>query len=415
MGKKDEKKEDKLAKKAKREESRAPRLPSSALLVGLRLASLLVVFGGCYTLSAGGAFYSAAEGKMHIVPRLTFFLLAQSLSCEFFAVVMLQVGRRLVGDRDAAGWEPTKLETAVNDPGIVWPRPELLSEQLRPFLGKRGQPFWLNHVGGRRRCKDACMRAGMAFGSVLTVWFCCRFLDMRPMSSLGLVFDGAFAAEILTGTCVGVSLVAFIFAVELLAGWLHFLQLFEVFDKSEGFAANIFWDAVFHAMVSVNEELPVRGWMLFNLADACAAHMGLAPTAAFLLALVVESAFFVVMHLNSPGGDRWQSITNIFVGGVAGGLNVLFTGGRLGFSLGWHFGWNISMGNVFGLSTSGIPISATFVAVAPHPEREAQHGGVFGPEGGVVAPAAYCLGILALGLLYGMPGDGALGPSSAGG
>lgn len=24
---------------------------------------------------------------------------------------------------------------------------------------------------------------------------------------------------------------------------------------------------------------------------------------------------------------------------------MLFTGGRLGFALGWHFGWNISMGN----------------------------------------------------------------------
>ena len=50
---------------------------------------------------------------------------------------------------------------------------------------------------------------------------------------------------------------------------------------------------------------------------------------------------------------------NIFVGGMAGGLNVLLTG-RLGFALGWHFGWNISMGNVFGRSTSGIPISASW-------------------------------------------------------
>jgi hypothetical protein len=57
---------------------------------------------------------------------------------------------------------------------------------------------------------------------------------------------------------------------------------------------------------------------------------------------------------------------NIFIGGLAGGLNVLCTG-NLGFSLGWHFGWNISMGNVFGLSTSGIPISATFISVLPHP------------------------------------------------
>merc|ERR1719229_1964957 len=96
-------------------------------------------------------------------------------------------------------------------------------------------------------------------------------------------------------------------------------------------------------------------------------------------------------------------MVNLFVGGMAAGLNVLFTQGRLGFALGWHFGWNISMGNVFGLSTSGIPISATFLSVAPHPERARYHGGVFGPEGGVVAPAAYALGIVLLAAVYGAP------------
>ena len=91
---------------------------------------------------------------------------------------------------------------------------------------------------------------------------------------------------------------------------------------------------------------------------------------------------------------------------MAAGLNVLFTGGRLGFALGWHFGWNIAMGNVFGLSTSGIPISATFISVAPDPEKRRLHGGVFGPEGGLVAPFAYGLGVLLLWLIYGYPENG---------
>merc|ERR1712032_1490089 len=112
------------------------------------------------------------------------------------------------------------------------------------------------------------------------------------------------------------------FVVELSAGWLHFLQVFEVFDRTENFAICIFWDIVFHLNVALNEELPVRGWMLHNLADACKAHFQLTPVSAFLVAVVVESAFFVVMHLRSPGGSRMQSMLNIFVGGVAGGLNV---------------------------------------------------------------------------------------------
>ena len=59
------------------------------------------------------------------------------------------------------------------------------------------------------------------------------------------------------------------------------------------------------------------------------------------------------------------------------------------------------MGNVVGRSTSGIPISATLLSFAPHPTKSRLHGGAFGQEGGVLAPAAYLVGALALYLVYG--------------
>lgn len=250
------------------------------------------------------------------------------------------------------------------------------------------------------------MRFGMTLGSLLSVWFTSVYMDKRPLRALGLTYDRPFFCDMGYGFVVGVSIIVFTFAIELLAGWLHFLQFFEVFDKRESFSACILWDVVFHLNVAFNEELPMRGWMLYNIADALSSQFSISAFWAFLLGMVVESVFFVAMHLQSPGGHKVQSMLNLFVGGMAGGLNVLFTGGRLGFALGWHFGWNISMGNVFGLSTSGIPISATFISVAPHPEKQHLHGGVFGPEGGVVSPAAYTLGIVLLALIYGMP-DGA--------
>ena len=149
----------------------------------------------------------------------------------------------------------------------------------------------------------------------------------------------------------------------------------------------------------------MRGWLLFNLAAACHSPEGMDGTSAVATAVVIESLLFSLMHLPSPGGSKLSSLANIFIGGIAGGVNVLLTG-SLGFSLGWHFGWNIFMGNVWGLSTSGIPISATVVSVAPHPEKEARHGGVFGPEGGMMAPIAYAIGIA---LLYALYGTGRLG------
>lgn len=247
------------------------------------------------------------------------------------------------------------------------------------------------------------MRIGMNLGSILTVWFTCVYMDNRSLSSVGLLLDRAFFIDAAVGTVVGFGLVAFTFAIEWSAGWLHFLQFFEVFDKSENFATCILWDVIFHLNVAMNEELPVRGWMLLNLAEASHVHLGLAPSTAFLFAMLAQSTYFMIMHLPSPGGSRIQSIANIFLGGLAGGFNAYLTGGRLGLVMGWHFGWNISMGNFFGMSTSGIPISATFISVAPHPKKEALHGGVFGPEGGAVSPFAYILGMIVCALIYGMP------------
>merc|ERR1739838_392396 len=104
--------------------------------------------------------------------------------------------------------------------------------------------------------------------------------------------DLPFTRDMMIGFVVGIVIVGFMFAVELFAGWLHFLQAFEVFDRTENFVTCIFWDIVFHLNVSLNEELPVRGWMLHNLADACKAHFQLTPVPAFLVAVVIESAFF---------------------------------------------------------------------------------------------------------------------------
>ncbi|CAE7192859.1 RPS15 [Symbiodinium sp. CCMP2456] len=89
---------------------------------------------------------------------------------------------------------------------------------------------------------------------------------------------------------------------------------------------------------------------VYNIAEASMAHWQLPATAAFLFAMVLESVFFVLMHLPSPGGTRPLSMINIFVGGMAGGLNVLLTGGRLGFALGWHFGYGFP---AYGMASLG--------------------------------------------------------------
>ena len=157
-------------------------------------------------------------------------------------------------------------------------------------------------------------------------------------------------------------------------------------------------DAIFHAFVSLNEELPLRGWLLLNAAEACAAHLGFGLTASLVTAATAESLVFASMHRGSSGSST-AGLLNLVLGGFAAAANALLSG-SLAFSLGWHWAWNFSMGNVFGRSTSGIPISATVLSVAPHPSKTRQHGGAFGPEGGLLAPAAYLVDVLALYYIY---------------
>ena len=73
-----------------------------------------------------------------------------------------------------------------------------------------------------------------------------------------------------------------------------------------------------------------------------------------------------------------------------------------------HLKWVWWQGNIVGLSTSGIPISATVLSFAPHPKKADLHGGTFGPEQSLLAPVAYIVGCVILVVLYGTeryPGD----------
>eukprot|EP00913_Durusdinium_trenchii_P024185 g22707.t1 len=100
-----------------------------------------------------------------------------------------------------------------------------------------------------------------------------------------------FFSEASMGFAVGVFIVAFMFAIELLNGWVIFIQFFEPCPR-------------FASGKEALEELPVRGWLLYNLAEAGVAYFQLSAMHAFVMAMVLESVVFVAMHLPSPGGTK---------------------------------------------------------------------------------------------------------------
>lgn len=386
----------------------APR-PTNGVPAAL-LGTLLVLVSAAAWAGRSPLLHSIAEGRCHFLVRLLFFVLLEGALTPIVSWSLLQPARELTrrlpgaaaSQQAFSSLAPTEQEQEQNDPSLAWPlehHGELPAGWLD--IARRGgskQPFFLNHVSGGARCKHAALRVGSAIATVLLIGLMATLLDRQPLAAIGLHADG-FASGLALGGLTGTTCVAVLFLAEWQLGWLHVCGYCEVVAPGERLSHCLLWDVAFHIGVSVIEEVSLRGWLLHNLAAAASAHLGLGVPTAMAVAIAGESAIFASLHLGSPGASA-LSLLNLSVGGVAAALNVAVSG-SLAFALGWHFCWNITMGNVLGLSTSGIPISATLVSVVPHPAKAHLHGGRFGPEASPLAPMAYLLGVGMLAAFYG--------------
>ena len=298
--------------------------------------------------------------------------------------------------------ECEKQENAVLDLSITWPVPgsPIPSHWIDVARrSKRENPFFLNHVRGSTRLRQAVFRITAALGTLTMAHVMSEYVDhTSSLADIGLEIS---FSDIGWGFAVGSTIVILLFLAEVALGWIHIVGYFEVVVPGEYLVINLFWDILFHIGVSINEEVSLRGWILVNTA-LYVRTLGLSPSEAMTVAVVLQAGVFALMHVGSPGASR-VGLTNLVIGGTVAALNVFLSGG-LSFSLGWHFGWNIWMGHFLGLSTSGIPMSAKLVSIVPDPRKAALHGGKFGPEQSPLAATAYLLGCTALALIYGGEG-----------
>jgi len=134
------------------------------------------------------------------------------------------------------------------------------------------------------------------------------------------------------------------------------------------------------------EELMFRGYPFQRLVE------GLGATGA----VVVLSALFGAVHMQNPhvSDNRWVQIfafANTLLIGIVLALCYLRTR-ALWLPWGLHFGWNATLGAVYGLPVSGISQFATVVkgkAIGP----EWLLGGRYGLEGGMLGTVVILLGL----------------------
>jgi uncharacterized protein len=228
-------------------------------------------------------------------------------------------------------------------------------------------------------------------GALLSVWLAGRFLDRRSFADFGFHLSGGWWLDLLFGMALGALLMTTVFLVQSGLGWVTVTGSFESLVPGAPFWLAVLVPATLFVCVGFYEELVSRGYQLRNAAEGLNSS-SLGPRGAVLLAWALSSAIFGYLHAANPNATI-LSTANVALAGLMLGCGYVLTG-ELAIPIGLHVTWNFFQGTVFGFPVSGLRIGgATFLSIEQG-GPDLWTGGPFGPEGGLLAPAAMALGIL---------------------
>jgi membrane protease YdiL (CAAX protease family) len=216
------------------------------------------------------------------------------------------------------------------------------------------------------------------FGVTISVFLARRFLDKRSFSSLGLKINRRGLMDIAVGFWITFFIMGLVYLVEYGLGWLTFIGFAWDTDTVETIIAQTMIVLATFMLVGWNEELLSRGYHLQNFTSSLNVTW----------AVVLSSVIFGILHLSNLNAN------------FTGAIGITFSGIFLAFAylrtrqlwlpIGLHIGWNFFEGAVFGFPVSGLETYRLIRIAVNGPELWT--GGVFGPEGGLVAIPALLLG-----------------------
>ncbi len=228
-----------------------------------------------------------------------------------------------------------------------------------------------------------------ALAMTLSIWLAGRFIDRRRFSGFGFHLDRNWWLDFSFGLALGAVLMLLTFLIQLAAGWVVVTGTLVVGEPGAGFLPAILVPLAIFLAVGFYEELFSRGYQLQNLAEGLGA---LGPRGAILVATLLSSAVFGVLHALNPNATLLSTF-NLVIAGIFLAVGYLLTG-ELAIPIGLHITWNFFQGNVFGFPVSGTGFtSATFIAIEQQ-GPDLWTGGAFGPEGGLLGLFIIALGIL---------------------
>ena len=199
-------------------------------------------------------------------------------------------------------------------------------------------------------------------GTLFTVWLFQKYINREPFSSIGIEFNG-YQDDLIFGLLIGFGLIVMGFSM------LIIFNFVSVSSLQFSFIDQLFYLFLF-AVVSLNEEIAIRGYILQNLSSSFNKY----------LALALSSVVFMIMHLGNPNMSIIP-LLNLFLAGLFLGIYCIHRK-NLWFPIGAHFTWNYFQGPVFGFEVSGNEVNSIFIQNIDGSDLIT--GGQFGFEGSII-------------------------------
>ena len=212
------------------------------------------------------------------------------------------------------------------------------------------------------------LTAFQVMGSFLALWLATKFIDRKPLMSIGLSVKDK-ANEMLIGLGFALAFIGGLFLVLWLVGAINITGYV-------GFKPGVFIVSMMLFMAAFDEELIFRGYILNNMMDS---------TSNRWIALAGSSLLFALLHSCNPSvWSTWVPMTELFAAGFILGISYTFTK-NLWFPTFFHFGWNFFQG-LFGFEISGINVDSWKMISHENTGNvpDIVSGGAFGIEGSVI-------------------------------
>ena len=232
-------------------------------------------------------------------------------------------------------------------------------------------------------------------------WVLARYLDQVQDSSrhLGLALRSGWIKEFAAGAICGLLMVSACIGVIALLGTYYF-------SPAPSLEVGRFTAAVVVAWILVGgaiaEEMMFRSYAFFRLIESLSNLFRALPLSGLKTgalsfgtwtAIIVLSALFGAGHLQNPNVTFWGFADTVLIGIFF--ATVMIRTGSLWLLWGIHFGWNFTLGTLFGLPVSGITqFSVLTTGSVSGPVWLT--GGDYGIEASATAAFVVCIALFAV-------------------